>query len=122
MSIEQIKNQTVNMPISVTIKDKNALHSSYLTFSRNGGLFIPINKSFAMGEEVSLLVNLMIEEPHQKFSVLGKVMWITPQRSQGSRAGGIGVELAGTEGANLRVTIEKILGEGLKSEQSTHTM
>jgi len=109
-------------PISVTIKDKYVLHSAYMVFLKSGGLFIPINKPFEMNQEVALLVTLMITEPAQKFVLKGKVVWITPQQSQGSRAGGIGVEFLGKEGAELRRIIEKILAESLKGEEATHTM
>jgi type IV pilus assembly protein PilZ len=116
------ENKLAKPPISVTIKDKHVLHAAYMVFLKSGGLFIPINKPFEIDQEVSLLVNLAISEPVLKFAVNGKVVWITPQQSQGSRAGGIGVEFYGKEGLELKHAIEKILAESLKSEEPTHTM
>jgi type IV pilus assembly protein PilZ len=40
--------------LSLTIKDRTFLYAAYMPFLRNGGLFIPTNKRFALGEEVRL--------------------------------------------------------------------
>ncbi len=67
--------------LSLTIKDKSVLYAAYMPFIRNGGLFIPTNKNYKLGDEVFMLLNLM-EEP-EKIPVAGKVVWITPK---GARA------------------------------------
>ena len=66
--------------LSLTIKDKSVLYAAYMPFIRNGGLFIPTNKSYKLGDEVFMLLNLM-DEP-EKIPVAGKVVWIT-QRGPG---------------------------------------
>lgn len=76
--------------LSLTIKDKSVLYAAYMPFIRNGGLFIPTNKNYKLGDEVFMLLNLM-EEP-EKIPVAGKVVWITPKGAQGNRAAGIGVQ------------------------------
>lgn len=63
--------------LSLTIKDKSVLYAAYMPFIRNGGLFIPTNKSYKLGDEVFMLLNLM-DEP-EKIPVAGKVVWITPK-------------------------------------------
>ena len=45
--------------LSLTIKDKAVLYAAYMPFIKNGGLFIPTNKQYKLGEEVFLLLNLM---------------------------------------------------------------
>jgi type IV pilus assembly protein PilZ len=47
-----------------------------MPFVRNGGLFIPTAKSYKLGDEVFMLLNLM-DEP-EKIPVAGKVVCITP--------------------------------------------
>lgn len=62
--------------LSLTIRDKSVLYAAYMSFVKNGGLFIPTNKSYKIGDEVFMLLTLM-EEP-EKIPVAGKVIWITP--------------------------------------------
>jgi len=47
--------------LSLTIKDKSALYAAYMPFVKNGGLFIPTNKSYQLGDEVFMLLSLMGE-------------------------------------------------------------
>ena len=58
--------------LSLTIKDKSVLYAAYMPFIKNGGLFIPTNKSYKLGDEVFMLLSLM-EEP-EKIPVAGKVV------------------------------------------------
>lgn len=105
--------------LSLTIKDKSVLYAAFMPFIKNGGLFIPTNKSYKLGDEVFMLLNLM-DEP-EKIPVAGKVVWITPKDAQGSRAAGIGVQF--NEGDNTaRNKIETYLAGALKSDRPTHTM
>ena len=43
--------------LSLTIKDKGALYAAYMPFIKNGGLFIPTNKPYKLGDEVFMLLN-----------------------------------------------------------------
>ena len=47
--------------LSLTIKDKSALYAAYMPFVKNGGLFIPTNKTYQLGDEVFMLLSLMGE-------------------------------------------------------------
>ena len=38
--------------LTLTIKDKSALYLAYMPFIKNGGLFIPTNSSYKLGDEV----------------------------------------------------------------------
>ncbi len=107
--------------LSLTIKDKGALYAAYMPFVLNGGLFIPTNKDYELGDEVFMLLRLMDET--EKLPVVGKVIWITPKGAQGNRVAGIGVQFADDQdGANVRNKIETFLGGALKSDRPTHTM
>lgn len=105
--------------LSLTIKDKAVLYAAYMPFVKHGGLFIPTNKTYKLGDEVFMLLNLM-DEP-EKIPVAGKVVWVTPKGAQGNRAAGIGVQFSDQD--NTAVSkIETYLAGSLESERPTHTM
>lgn len=107
--------------LSITIKDKMILKAAYMPFLTHGGLFIPTTKTFAMGEKVSLLITLIDQQ--SKYSLTGKIVWITPVESQTNKAAGIGVEFSDdADGYMLRKRVEEILGPLLQSNDATHTM
>ena len=106
--------------LSLTIKDKSALYAAYMPFIRNGGLFIPTNKGYRIGDEVFMLLTLM-EEP-EKIPVAGTIVWITPKGAQGNRAAGIGVQFSDQDGGVARNKIETYLAGALKADRPTHTM
>lgn len=105
--------------LTLTIRDKSVLYAAYMPFIKNGGLFIPTNKEYQLGDEVSMLLNLM-DEP-EKIPVNGHVAWITPRGAQGNRATGVGVQF-NDENVNARNKIETYLTGALQSERPTHTM
>ena len=107
--------------LSLNIREKAALYAAYMPFLKGGGIFIPTNRQYQLGEEVFMLLSLM-DDP-QRIAVQGKVVWITPEGVQGNRTQGIGVQFTNDEtGASARAQIEKILGEMLASQRPTHTM
>ncbi len=105
--------------LSLTIKDKAVLYAAYMPFLENGGLFIPTNKHYKLGDEVFMLLSLMDEA--EKLPVAGKVVWITPQGAQGNRTAGIGVEFSEQDDTAIR-KIETYLAGSLESDRPTHTM
>ena len=105
--------------LSLTIRDKAVLYAAYMPFVEHGGLFIPTNKSYNLGDEVFMLLSLM-DEP-EKIPVAGKVIWITPKGAQGNRAAGIGVQFSGEDDMASN-KIETYLAGSLESERPTHTM
>ncbi|GAB4357608.1 MAG: PilZ domain-containing protein [Gammaproteobacteria bacterium] len=106
--------------LSLTIKDKYALYAAYMPFVKNGGLFIPTNKNYQLGDEVFMLINLMEEK--EKIPVAGKIIWITPKGAEGNRAAGIGVQFSDQDGGATRAKIENYLAGTLDSDRPTHTM
>jgi len=106
--------------LSLAIKEKAALYASYMPFVKGGGLFIPTNKSFKIGDEVFMLLSLL-DDP-AKLKVVGHVIWLTPV-TQGNRPQGIGVQLSEKDGGlEAKNKIEALLGGALKSGKPTHTM
>ena len=106
--------------LSLTIKDKNALYAAYMNFVKNGGLFIPTNKRYQLGDEVFMLLTLM--EESERIPVAGKVVWITPVGAEGNRAAGIGVQFSDQDGGVARNRIEGYLAGALQSDRPTHTL
>jgi type IV pilus assembly protein PilZ len=106
--------------LSLTIKDINALYAAYMPFVTNGGLFIPTNKKYKLGDEVFMLLTLMQET--ERIPVAGKIIWITPLGAEGNKAAGIGVQFSEQDGGMARNKIETYLAGALKWERPTHTM
>ncbi len=74
--------------LSLNIREKAALYAAYMPYLKGGGIFIPTNRQYQLGEEVFMLLSLM-DDP-QRIAVQGKVVWITPEGVQGNRTQGIG--------------------------------
>ncbi len=122
MTTEETTSQVTNKPsvLSLTIKERAALYAAYMPFIQGGGLFIPTDKSFKIGQEVFLLLNL-VKEPN-RLKVAGHVVWQTT-RAQANKPLGIGVQFSAENGGNEAMSkIENILGSALKSSRPTHTM
>lgn len=106
--------------LSLSIKEKSALYAAYMPFLKGGGLFIPTNRTYTLGEEVFML--LQLPEDPAKLKVVGNVAWITPV-TQGSKPQGIGVQFSEKDGGiEARNKIEGLLAGALKSTRPTHTM
>ena len=97
--------------LTLTIKDKSALYLAYMPFVKNGGLFIPTSSNYRLGDEVFMLLNLMVED--EKLPVAGRVIWMTPKGAQGKRTAGIGVQFSEQD----RGTTQRTGGD-----KPTHTM
>jgi type IV pilus assembly protein PilZ len=106
--------------LTLTIKDKSALYLAYMPYVTNGGLFIPTDSSYGLGDEVFMLLNLMGEA--EKIPVAGKVIWITPKGAGGKRQSGIGVQFSDQDQGNTKNKIENYLAGALGGDKPTHTM
>jgi type IV pilus assembly protein PilZ len=107
--------------LSLHIKERSALYAAYMPYLKNGGVFIPTNREFTLGDEVFLLLTLM--EDLQKISLQAKVVWITPAGANNNRAQGVGVEFVDGETAiETKKKIEELLSGVLTSSRPTHTL
>lgn len=107
--------------LSLNISARAALYAAYMQFLQRGGLFVPTQKAYALGDEVFMLVQLL-DDP-ARHAVSGEVVWITPHGAQGGRTEGVGIQFAADEaGRALRDTIEKLLAGHLGSNRPTHTL
>jgi type IV pilus assembly protein PilZ len=107
--------------LSLNINSKSALYAAYMPFLKNGGIFIPTTRNYAIGDEVFMLLALM-EDP-AKLPIAGTVVWVTPPGAQNSKAQGIGVHFKNEEsGIEAKRKIEGLLGGVMQSSRPTHTM
>lgn len=106
--------------LSLSIKDKSTLYQAYMPFVTHGGLFIPTDRDYQMGQEVFMLLNLM--EETERLPIAGKVIWKTPAGCSGYRTSGIGVQFSDQDGGVARNKIETYLAGALGSDRATHTM
>jgi type IV pilus assembly protein PilZ len=108
--------------LTLSIKDKPALYAAYMPFVVGGGLFIPTNREYAMGQEVFILLQLM--EETERLPIAGKVVWKTPANSEAHLIAGIGVQFGNKDGKGIEVRnkIENYLAGALESDRPNHTM
>jgi type IV pilus assembly protein PilZ len=106
--------------LSLNIKERAGLYAAYMPFITQGGLFVPTQKSYNLGEEVVVILTL-IDDP-QRYPLTGKVVWVAPS-GLATRAQGIGIQLPADEvGTKLKIKIEGLLGSAMASSRKTHTL
>lgn len=101
-------------------KSKPELYAAYMPFIKDGALFIATNREFNLGENVGLILTLM-EEP-EKYTIVGKVIWLTPVGAQAGMRAGIGVQFLNEEAKDVRKKIETYLAGMMNSELRTNTL
>lgn len=107
--------------LSLPIKEKAALYAAYMPFLTNGGIFVPTNKPYKIGDEIYLILTLM--DDITKYPIAGKIAWITPGGANNNKAQGIGVHFSSDEsGVRVKQRIEELLGAAIGSSRATHTL
>lgn len=106
--------------ITFSITDRGALYSSYMSFTQNGGLFVPTAHTYEIGDEVFMLIKVMDDTNFA--AVNGTVAWVTPAGAQGNKVPGIGVHFSQSDNGATRSNIEHHLGATLSGDRATHTM
>mgnify|MGYP000695119190 CR=1 FL=1 len=107
--------------VQLAIKEKAALYAAYIPMFAEGGIFIPTNREYRLGDDMYVLITLP-DDP-QRYPVAGKVAWITPTRSTSNRTQGVGIRFPKDEkSAQLKDRIERILGSALGSDRPTQTI
>ncbi len=107
--------------IQLAIREKGALYAAYIPMFTEGGIFIPSERDYRLGDDVYVLITL--PDDLQRYPVAGKVAWITPPRASGHRTQGVGVRFPKDEKSlQLKVRIEQILGTALGSDRPTQTI
>ncbi len=105
-------------PLELTIESKSGLCRSYMPFVRNGGVFVPTNRRYELGHDVTVTLSLF--DASEPAAVKGTVVWVTPNRAQDKRAAGVGVQFNAQEG--LRAHLEGLLAGISGGDEPTHTL
>ena len=106
---------------TLVIRSKAALYAAWIPLLKGGGIFLPSNRSHALGDEVLILLTLL-DDPN-KIPLQGSIAWINPAHSTGNRPQGIGVQLQDSEaGRTLKKRVEGLLAGALQSSRPTHTI
>lgn len=107
--------------IQLVFREKGALYAAYIPMFSDGGLFVPTNREYKLGEDIYLLLSL--PEDAQRYPVAGKVGWITPANASGGRTQGVGVRFPADEKHRLiKLKIEELLGTMISSAKPTQTI
>lgn len=107
--------------IQLVFREKGALYAAYISLFAEGGLFVPSNRDYQLGDDMYLLLSLPGDP--QRHPVAGKVAWITPPNTSGGRTQGVGVRFPGDEKTRLlKLKIEEILGTSISSAKPTQTV
>ena len=105
--------------LTVSITEERALYHSYMPFLANGGIFVPTDAVYTVGDPVFLILKLPDNDQH---AVGGTVAWTTPTGAQSGRTAGVGIHFNAPDGDAARKRIEALLTGKLKSDRATHTM
>ena len=107
--------------LHLTIPDKPELYRSYLSFFKHGGLFVPTEDGFDMGEEVLLVVNL--PDHNEPKYLRTQVGWINSTATAIGQAKGIGLAFGKDPIAvETKQAIEDLLPGLLLNERPTYTL
>ena len=107
--------------IQLVFREKGALYAAYIPLLNDGGLFVPTQRPYRLGEDIYLLLSLP-DDP-QRYPVAGKVAWITPANASGGRTQGVGVRFPADDKTRLlKLKIEEILGTQISSSRPTQTV
>jgi type IV pilus assembly protein PilZ len=107
--------------IQLAIKEKSALYAAYIPLFTEGGMFIPTNRDYQLGDSVYVLISLPAEP--QRYPIAGKVAWVTPAKASHGRTQGVGIRFPKDDNARtLKLKIEEMLGGQLASDRQTQTI
>lgn len=106
--------------LKLEFKERADLYMSYMPFVKGGGLFIPTEDDYKIGEEVFVMVKLP-DAPAAK-GVAAKVVWLTPKGAANPRTRGIGVQIGSQDHGELYREIEAILAPIMHGDRHTQTL
>ncbi len=102
------------------LADKSDLHKAYMPFLKFGGLFVPTDKQFRLGDEVFLV--LILPQETDRRPVAGKVVWINTSHSE-EHPLGVGIHFMDSAVCEeIRARIEVLLAGNPSAGNPSHTM
>jgi len=98
--------------LNYTINDLLELSLSFMPFINGGGLFIPTQESFNLGD--GIIVNLLLPGKKENIKIEGKVIWITPSNALHHVLPGIGIQFTGSNATSLSEQVQMFLDKSLE--------
>ena len=95
--------------LNYTFSDKDALASACMGFIIRGGLFLAVNKAYALGESMNIVVQLWDETEPLVF--MAKVIWLTPIHEGDQWPQGVGIQFGEEDSKWVRARIETYVEE-----------
>ena len=107
--------------VQVALADRTSIYNSYMSFLTHGGVFIASDGTFAIGDEVLLV--LEVGEAADRFPLKTTVCWINPVRGSTTRPRGVGLAFDnGDTAKQARHYIENSLAGLLDLPRPTYTI
>lgn len=88
------------------IKDSKELNDAYINFVPNNGLFVPTEKSFSLGDIIS--VDILLPNEIENLRVEGKILWITSKHAV-DHIPGVGIQFTEPYAYSIQQKIEQYL-------------
>lgn len=109
--------------VSLRLESKPIIYASYMSFVEYGGVFLPSEDKFTMGEEILLVLELVGPGKTEKLFVKTNVCWINSNPSASGRPKGVGLAFTREEsGLKAKAIFEGILTGLLANERPTYTL
>lgn len=109
MTTESVTDVKPNL-LTLAIRDKADLHSHYMPFICNGGIFIPTDDELQLGDSVGMLIRFV--DRGKKLMLTGKVVWMSSRNNNDSAgANGVGLQFSGKTKHQVKKAIETYLGD-----------
>lgn len=106
--------------LQYVIHDPVELNLSYMPFINEGGLFVPTDQSYSLGDRV--VVDLMLPGKKEAVKIEGKVVWLTPINALHHVLPGIGIQFIGANAGTVRTLIEGSLDKKMEVGGYTYGM
>lgn len=85
--------------ISYIIQNQFELNLSYMPFIIHGGIFVPTNQEYKLGEKI--ILNLGLPNHSDIIQIECRVVWITPKNSMHYIYQGVGLQFMGENATNV---------------------
>ena len=105
--------------LQLELNDRNQLYAAWMSFIERGGLFVPTDDEYELGEEVFVRVGM---PDGTSKGMAGKVVWISPKGVVKPREPGIGVQISASDRGQLQRQAEALLAGALAAERPTQTL
>lgn len=98
---------TEESKLTYVMHDPVEINLAYMPFIVDGGLFVPTEKSFPLGEKIT--VDLTLPGQTEVITIIGKVVWITPRNALYHVIAGVGIQFMGPQAQTTKNKIEACL-------------